>query len=197
VPYLDGEVDKIISEIHEKNSRNEESYMLNAKHYLKDFDKPQEDINYNKKYLLEDKAGINAVQSKIDKELAMLNEYINSGKYDAHVAQYRQEIIDAVRLRPKMMSNDSYEKMAREGVDKGKVARVVIVSSAWEVAKTEYGFPLYKFLRVDLAVTDVDGKCMSAYGQIRKTYEGGGVYGDEFFYYWGLQDEMNCSNINK
>lgn len=197
VPEWDEEVDKIIAEIHATNQRGEENYLLNAKNYLKDFDRPIEAVTYLTKYLLEDKTSINAVQAKIDKEKALLNEYINSGKYEAHVAQHKQEMIDAVRLGAERMNNDAYEKMAIAGVNKGKVARVSITTDSWYVAKNEFGFPLYKYIHVDLAITDVEGKCWLADGQIRKTYEGGGQYGDEFFFYWGIQQEMNCNNINK
>jgi hypothetical protein len=170
--------------------------LLNAKSFLKDFEEPIKSISYNKKYLLEDKTGIDAVQAKIDKEKAILDEYIKSGKYDAHVAKFKQQLIDKVRLGANKMSNPKYTSMATAGVDKGKVSRVVITSDIWIVQKNEFGFPLYKYLPVDIAVT-VDGKCWLAYGQIRKQYEGGGVYGGEYFNYWGLQDEMNCLNINK
>ena len=196
VPELDAKVDKIIASIHAKNSSGEEEYLLNAKSFLKDFEEPIKSITYNKKYLLEDKTGIDAVQAKIDKEKAILDEYIKSGKYDAHVAKYKQQIIDKVRLGANKMSNPKYTSMATAGVDKGKVNRVVITSDIWIVQKNEFGFPLYKYLPVDIAVT-VDGKCWLAYGQIRKQYEGGGVYGGEYFNYWGQQDEMNCLNINK
>ena len=127
----------------------------------------------------------------------MLEEYIKSGKFDANIAKYKKEIIDAVRLGKSAMTNAAYENMAKAGVDKGKVTRVVITSAVWSVAKTEYGFPLHKYLDVDIAVTDADGKCWLAFGQIRKQYEGGGVYGAEYFNFWGLQEEMNCANINK
>jgi hypothetical protein len=196
VPELDKEVDKIITNIHSKNSSGDEEYLLNAKSYLKDFEDPIKSITYNKKYLLEDKSGIDAVQAKIDKEKAMLDEYISSGKYDAHVAKFRQALIDAVKLSPKKMTNAKYEQMATAGVDKGKVTRVVITSDVWFVKKTDWGFPEYKYLPVDIAVS-FEGKCYLAYGQIRKTYEGGGVYGGEFFNYWGMQEEMNCANVNK
>ena len=196
VPELNSKVDKIIAEMHGKNSSGDEDYLLNAKSYLKDFEDPIKQITYNKKYLLEDKSGIDAAQAKIDKEKAILDEYINSGKYEAHVAKFRQALIDAVKLGPKKMTNAKYESMATAGVDKGKVVRVVITSDIWHVKKTDWGFPEYKYLDVDIAV-NVDGKCWLAYGQIRKTYEGGGVYGDEFFNYWGLQEEMNCNNVNK
>lgn len=196
VPELDAKVNKIIASIHAKNSSGDEEYLLNAKSFLKDFEEPIKSISYNKKYLLEDKTGIDAVQAKIDKEKAILDEYIKSGKYDAHVAKFKQQLIDKVRLGANKMSNPKYTSMATAGVDKGKVSRVVITSDIWIVQKNEFGFPLYKYLPVDIAVT-VDGKCWLAYGQIRKQYEGGGVYGGEYFNYWGLQDEMNCLNINK
>gem|GEM_PF-5305164 len=196
VPELNAKVDKIISEMHGKNSSGDEDYLLNAKSYQKDFEEPIKLITYNKKYLLEDKSGIDAVQAKIDKEKAILDEYISSGKYDAHVAKFRQALIDAVRLGAKKMTNANYEAMATKGVDKGKVLRVVITSDVWQVKKTDWGFPEYKYLSVDIAVNH-EGKCWLAYGQIRKTYEGGGVYGGEYFEYWGLQEEMNCNNVNK
>ncbi|MNJ85207.1 hypothetical protein D3C87_26740 [compost metagenome] len=196
VPQLDAQADAIIKKIHEINSRGEQSYLLNAKSYAKEFEEPLAQIAYNKKYLLEDKTGIDAVEAKIKKEKAVLDEYVSSGKFDAHVAKYRQEIIDAVRLAPKKMTNAKYEGMALAGVEKGKGTRAVVTSDIWLIKKNEYGFPLYKYLPVDIAVT-VDGKCWLAYGQIRKDYEGGGQYGGEFFNYWGLQDEMNCANTMK
>ncbi len=196
VPELSTKVDRIIASIHAKNSSGDEEYLLNAKSYLKDFEDPIKLITYNKKYLLEDKSGIDAVQAKIDKEKAMLDEYIKSGKYDAHVAKFRQALIDAVKLSPKKMTNANYEAMAKKGVDKGTVTRVVITSDVWMVKKTDWGFPEYKYLTVDIAV-NFEGKCWLAYGQIKKEYEGGGVYGGETFNYWGLQDEMNCDNVNK
>ena len=128
----------------------------------------------------------------------MLDEYISSGKLEANQAKYKQEIIDAVRLGKPAMTNTTYDAMAKTGAaEKGKVTRVVITSAVWTVAKTEYGFPLHKYLDVDLAITDATGKCWLAYGQIRKQYEGGGVYGAEYFNFWGLQDEMNCANTTK
>ncbi len=196
VPELNTTVDNIIKNIHAKNSSGDEDYLLNAKSYLKDFEEPIALIIYNKKYLLEDKTGIDAVQAKIDKEKAMLDEYVNSGKYDAHVAKFHQALIDAVKLGPKKMSNTKYESMATAGVDKGKVLKVVITTDVWIVKKNDWGFPLYKYLSVDMAVNH-EGKCWLSYGQIRKDYEGGGVYGGEYFNYWGLQDEMNCNNTNK
>lgn len=196
VPELDAKVNSIIKSIHEKNSSGEESYLLNAKSYLKDFEEPVAQIVYNKKYLLEDKSGIDAVQAKVDKEKAILDEYVKSGKYDAHVAKYRQQIIDAVRMGASKMSNPKYVSMAIAGVTKGKASRAIITSDIWIVKKNDWGLPLYKYLPVNLAVT-IDGKCWLAYGQIRKQYEGGGVYGGEYFDYWGAQDEMNCANINK
>ncbi len=196
VPELDAKVNSIIKSIHEKNSSGEESYLLNAKSYLKEFEEPIKEIAYNRNFLLEDKTGIDAVQAKIDKEKAILDEYVKSGKYDAHVAKYRQQIIDAVRMGTPKMTNPKYVSMATAGVTKGTVKRAIITSDIWIVKKNDFGFPLYKYLPVNIAVT-VDGKCWLAYGQIRKQYEGGGVYGGEYFDYWGLQDEMNCLNINK
>lgn len=196
VPELNAKVDNIIKSIHAKNSSGNEEYLLNAKSFLKDFEEPIALITYNKKYLLEDKTGIDAVQAKIDKEKAMLDEYVKSGKYDAHVAKFRQQLIDNVRLGSTKMTNAKYTSMATAGVDKGKVNRVVITSEIWKVKKDEWGFPLYKYLDVDIAVT-YEGKCWLAYGQIRRQYEGGGQYGGEYFNYWGLQDEMNCNNVNK
>lgn len=196
VPELNTKVDKIFNSMHAKNSSGDEEYLLNAKNYLKELEEPIATIVYNKKYLLEDKSGIDAVQSKIDKEKAILDEYVNSGKYDAHVAKFKQQIIDKVRMGTPKMTNPKYETMARAAVNKGKASRVVLPSDVWFVKKTEYGFPLYKYLDVNIAV-NFENKCWLAYGQIRKQYEGGGVYGAEYFEYWGLQDEMNCLNVNK
>ncbi len=90
----------------------------------------------------------------------MLDEYISSGKLEANQAKYKQEIIDAVRLGKPAMTIKTYDAMAKTGAaEKGKVTRVVITSAVWTVAKTEYGFPLHKYLDVDLATTDANGKC--------------------------------------
>jgi hypothetical protein len=196
VPELNAQVDAVIKRIHEKNSDGEESYLLNAKSYQKEFEQPLADILYNKQYLLENKTEINAVQAKLEKEKAVLYEYVSSGKCDAHRAKFHQKMVDAVRLAPKKMSNPKYEGMALAGVEKGKATRAVITSDIWLVKKNEWGLPLYKYLPVDIAVT-IDGKCWLAYGQIRKDYEGGGQYGGDYFNYWGSQEEMNCANTMK
>lgn len=198
IPGIKEDIDDIIKDMYAKNSRGEATYLLNASNYLKKFDKPTETITYNKKYLMEKTDEVDALQAQIDKEKAMLEEYISSGKFDAHVAKYRQEIIDAVRVGKSMMTNATYENMAKAGAAKdGTVKRVTITNATWLVKKNDYGIPLYKYLPVDIALTDKDGKCWLAYGQIRKAYEGGGVYGGEFFDYWNKQAEMNCANINK
>ena len=196
VPLLDSQVDNIISAIHSKNSSGDEDYLLNAKGYLTDFENLQPEIVYNRNYLLEDKSGINAVQSKMDKEKVLLEQYIASGKYAAHVEKFRQAMIDAVKLSPKKMSNSNYEAMAIKGVDKGLVLQIAITTDVWLIKKNEFGFPLYKYLSVDLGVK-FENTCWLAYGQIRKEYTGGGNYGDEYFNYWGLQEEMNCNALKK
>jgi hypothetical protein len=196
VPELDATVSSISKNLHSKNSTGEEDYLLNAKSYLKSFEEPSAAIIYNKKYLLENQAEIIKVEEKIKVEKDMLDAYIASGKYDAHVKKYKQAMVDAVKLSPKKMSNAKYEAMALKGVDRGIAVRAVIVSDVWIVKKNDFGFPLYKYLAVDLAVK-FEGKCWLAYGHIRKEYEGGGVYGAEYFNFWGLQDEMNCLNVNK
>lgn len=196
LPGLEEDIDHIIKSAHKINGRGEEAYLLNAKSYLKDFEKPLESIKYKKEFLLEDKTEINRIEAKLLKEKSMLDEYVNSGKCDAHRAKYEQEIIDAVRVGKKAMTNAKYEGMATKGVDKGTPVRAVVTSSTWYVKKNDFGYPLYKSLGVDIVVKK-EGKCYLAYGQIRKTYEGGGQYGGEFFNYWGIQEEMNCANINK
>ncbi|MFN0201657.1 MAG: hypothetical protein ACKVTZ_09060 [Bacteroidia bacterium] len=195
VPQVEAEVDKVIAEIHKINARGEENYLLNAKSYLKSFDRPMETAEYLAKYLLEEKAGIQAVQAKMEKEKSMLMEYISGGKYDAHAAKYKQEMIDAVHLGKEGMSNDTYTRMAIAGVKKGTVAKVVIISDRWYVMKNEFGFPLYKYLHLQLAITNYEGKCWLANGHIRKTYEGGGQYGEEHFVYYDIDEEMNCKNV--
>jgi hypothetical protein len=196
LPGLEKDVDNAIKRGHRLNSSGDEDYLLNAHSRLKDFEKPLESIKYKKKFLLEDKTEINRIEAKLMKEKAMLDEYVNSGKCDAHRAKHRQAIVDAVRVGKKGMSNAKYESMAKKGVEKGTPLRVVVTSSTWYVKKNDFGYPLYKTLGVDIVVKK-EGKCYLAYGQIKKTYEGGGKYGGEFFKYWAIQEEMNCANINK
>lgn len=189
-------VDKLIKNAHKLNSREEEDYLLNAKSHLKKMEELEKTINYKKEYLLKDKTKITQIETKLAKEKNMLSEYVSSGKCDAYRAKFEQELIDAVRLGNKAMSNSKYEAMAIKGVDSGVPTKAVITSSVWQIKKNDFGYPLYKYLDVDIAVKK-DGKCYLAYGQIRKSYEGAGVYGGEFFNYWGLQTEMNCNNTNK
>ncbi len=197
VPQIDAKVDGIIREMYEKNSSGEAYYLLNASFTQKAFEEQIEIMDYNRKFLLEDKSGIDAVRAKLDKEKAVIDEWINSGKHKAHKEKFAQAMLDAVRLAPSKNSNEKYIGMAKNGVNKGTASRVSITSDVWTVKKNEWGLPLYKYLPVDIAVKTEDGKCYLAYGQIRKEYEGGGVYGGEYFNYWGMQEEMNCANINK
>jgi hypothetical protein len=196
LPSLEAKIDKIIKDIHTINSRNEERYLLNAKSYQKEFENPLASIKYKKEFLLEDKTEINRIETKLNKEKAILDEYVTSGKCDVHRAKYEKEIVDAVRLGKKAMSNPKYEAMAKKGVKEGTPLRVVITSSTWYVKKNDFGYPLHKSIGIDIAVKK-DGVCYIAYGEIRRTYEGGGEYGGEYFNYWGLQEKMNCDNINK
>ena len=72
----------------------------------------------------------------------MLDEYVNSGKCDEHRAKYEQEIIDAVRVGKKGMTNAKYEGMATKGVDKGTPVKAVVTSSTWYVKKNDFGLKL-------------------------------------------------------
>ena len=110
--------------------------------------------------------------------------------------QYRVQHIVQDDIEYKQVTISKYDGMSLAGFENVKATRVVITSDVWSVKKNEYGLPLYKYLPVHIAVT-LDGKCWLAYGQIRKSYEGGGQYGGEFFNYWGLQEEMNCANTMK
>ena len=193
---LDKDVDRIIKNTHQTNSRGEDDYLLNAKSHLKNMEDISKTITYKKEYLLKDKTKINEIEAKLNAEKDLLSAYVESGKCDAYRAKYEQELIDAVRLGAKMMSNAKYEEMASKGVDDGTPVRVVITSSVWQVKKNDFGYPQYKYLDVDIALKK-DDKCFLSYGQIRRTYEGAGNYGGEFFNYWGTQSEMNCGNINK
>lgn len=143
LPALEAKIDKIIKESHSLNSSGEEFYLLNAKGISKDFDRPIESINYKKNFLLEDKTEINRIEAKLMKEKNMLDEYVTSGKYDAHRAKWEKAIIDAVRLGKLAMSNSKYEAMAKKGVDKGSPLRTVITSSTWYIKKNEFGLPVY------------------------------------------------------
>lgn len=193
---LEGKVDKVIKDTYKPNSSGDADYLLNAKSLLEKMESLYKTIQYKKAYLLKDKTEINRIEAKLVKEKDFLDEYVSSGKCDAHRAKFTQQLIDAVRIGGKGMSNANYEAMAKKGVDKGVPLRTVITSSVWSVKKNDFGYPQYKYLNVDIAIKK-DGKCYLAYGQIRKSYEGAGTYGGEFFNYWGSQEEMNCDNVNK
>jgi hypothetical protein len=193
---LERSIDKVIKNTHKLNNRGEEDYLLNAQSHLKKMEDLFSTVKYRKEYLLKDKTEINRIEAKLVKEKNMLDQYVSSGKCDAYRAKFKQELIDAVRIGSKGMSNSKYETMAKNGVTKGSPVRTVITSSIWDVKKNDFGYPQYKYLNVDIALKK-DNKCYLAYGQIRKSYEGSGSYGSEFFNYWGIQEEMNCDNINK
>ena len=183
--------------MYHESAGDEPFYKLNAKGCLSEFKSPTNMIAYRKEYLIENTEELDAIQAKIDKEVAMLEAYINSGEYEAHVEKYRQEIIDAVRLRKPMMQNEDYTAMVKDKIEEGTITRVVIASSEWWVEKDEVGYPKYKYLPVDIAITDADGRCWLAYGQIRRSYQGWNSYGSAYFNYWGKQEEMNCDNVNR
>lgn len=196
IPYFRKKVDAIVKNIHKLNASGNEDYLLNAKSYKRDCDEIFEEIKYYDNCLLEKKDEINSVKADLSKEADMLEEYVSSGKYDIYAAKFKQELIDAVRLRPAAMNNSKYLGMIKKGVEKGTVSKVNVVSSRWLVSRNDWGIPEYKYLSVDIAVT-YNGKCYLAYGQIVKTYTGGGTYGSEYFSDWGLQEEMNCGNVSK
>ncbi|WP_264787895.1 hypothetical protein [Aureispira anguillae] len=194
---LEGKVASIIKNMYKKNGERE-AYILSAPSYLKDFDKPLKSLAYYKKDLLEDHTAANALETQINKEKSMLEEYINSGKFAANRAEYEQGIIDAVRLGKKAMSNSTYEKLASDHSfdDGGKIIRVVITSSDWGIKKNSFDIPKYKYLSMSVAVKK-EGKCYEADGYLRRDYEGGSSYAKPRFVYTGINDEMNCNNVNK
>lgn len=196
IPYYNEKVDRIIKKAHKITDRNVEAYKLSAKTFVRNFEDALIEISYLDEFLLEDKVEINKVKAKIDKDKSMLDNYISSGEYDTYVAKFRQELIDAVRLRPNALNNDIYRTMAIKGVTKGTGKKANIASSRWLISRTDFGYPKYKYLPVDLAVS-FEGKCYLAYGQLVQDYQGGGVYGKVYFDYGSFQEEMNCNNANK
>ena len=196
VSYLDGKLDKLIKKIHAPNYYKKEDYLLNARGYSKKINELYEIIKYNKTNLMEDKTEINKVETKLLKEKELLDKYINSGKLDLYREQNNKELINSVRLGKKQQTNVKYEQMAMDGVKKGIPLRAVITTSTWRIKTTPNGYPIYKYLDVDIAIKEGE-KCWLSYGQIRKQYEGGGQYGNEYFYYWGKQGQMNCNNVTK
>lgn len=196
IPYFRKKVDAIVRNIHKPNASGDKDYLLNAKSYKRDCDEIFEEIKYYDNCLFEKKDEINSIKADLSNEVAMLDEYVSSGKYDAHVAKYKQELIDAVRLRPVAMNSSKYLSMIKKGVEKGTVSKANVVSDRWLISRNEWGIPKYKYLPIDIAVT-YNGKCYLAYGQIVKDYAGGGTYGADYFSDWGLQDEMNCGNVSK
>jgi len=196
IPYYNEKVDRIIKKIHTITDRNVEAYKLNAKSFVRDFEDALVEINYYDAFLLENKDEINSIKTKLHKEKSILDTYISSGEYDTYVAEFRQELIDAVRLRPSAMNNNAYVAMAKKGVTKGTALKVNIASDRWFVARTEFGYPKYKYLPVDLAVS-YNGKCYLSYGQMVQDYQGGGVYGKVYYANGSFQEEMNCDNANK
>lgn len=175
------------------------SYHFNAPQYLKNIEQLEQDVIYDKTYLIENTTDIDPVLSKLTKEKDVLKEYIDSGKYDEFVKKNRQAIVDAVRFSPKKMTNDSYEKLAAAAMrDEGQVLRTVVTSNEWFVKKNEYGIPSYKYVPVQVAVKRKDGTCHLRYSIIIKTYEGGGVYSSSVnAINEGYIGEMNCANVNK
>lgn len=198
VDDLEQDVNALIKNIHRLNSRQEETYLLNADNYLKKFEKPTKLLEEYKQNLLKDHTSANALTAKMDKEKSMLEEYINSGKLAAHQAKYAQEIIDSKRLR-KGMSDSKIESYAKDELPAkyGKILRVTIASPGWYVNKNAY-IPLNKNVQVEFATQKEDGKCYYVGAIIRRNYEGGGVYSDTWYMTGIWNDgEMNCKNVNK
>lgn len=197
VGALDKEVTGLIKNVHRLNNRQEKSYLLNADIYLKKFEKPMNLLNEYKNNLLKDHTSANALETKINKEKSMLEEYISSGKLAAHQAKYAQEIIDN-RLLKKGMSDSEIETFAKDELpsEHGKVLRVAISSKNWYVNKNAY-IPLNKNVNINYATKKEDGKCYYIGAVLRRDYEGGGQYGNWYLTEAGRVGEMNCDNIAK
>lgn len=194
---LEQRVNKTIKSIHEE-SGGRKRYILSADSYVKDLSKFLQTLAYYKSDLLKDKTAANALEANINKEKDMLQAYIDSGEFEKNKAKYEQEIIDAVRLNKKAMSNSTYERLALDHSfdDGGKIIRAVITSKDWRIAKNNLDIPKYKYLYMSLAVKSKN-KCYLAEGKVQKDYEGGGSYAKSRFVYLGIVDEMNCNNVNK
>lgn len=190
--------DVLIDALYKKQKwEGHHNYEIEADYYLRELNKVLKQIPTEDR--LEDASSAEALKAKVNKETALLQEYIDSGKLKAALQQRRKEQIDAVRLNPKGMSNSTYEKMAldRKFNDGTKVLRAVIVSSDWQVVKNGLDIPKHKSLWYSLAIKDEDGVCYKAVGELRKDYEGGGKYGAPKFLFSEKDREMNCDNVNK
>ncbi len=168
---------------------------MGVKSYLGQIKDQQKTLNYYGPAST-DSATVSSLRNRINNAIKQWQVYMNGGEYAANLVKRENVQADKVRLGRSAMSNRRYEAMAKSGVNKGAALRAVIIHNSWAVTKNDFGIPEYKSIGVDLAVKK-EGKCFKAYGQIRKPYEGGGTYGDEYFSYWSFQKKMNCANVNR
>jgi len=195
IKYIEGNLEKM-----EKMSGGKDAWKNIPKSLIKEIDASFTNYIEPIKVLLPSKnSKLDDLAAKLTKRKKFLEEYISSGKYDAYVAKIKQEIIDRVRLGNVGTRNAQFENLVRRAfANEGTVLRVVINSTAWTVSKNELtGRPLFMFHDASVAVKAANGKCYRRFARIKKSYLGGGNYGQPTVSRWDNKDEMNCNNVNK
>lgn len=200
VAEINSKVDETIRDMYLINSYKSEKYRVQGEYHLSELKGSLLALDIYDEHILTDVSTVQALQSKTNKEVTMLEEYIKGGGIEAARAEEHKADRDAVRLDKKGMSNSTYEKMAMNYSleDGDKVIRAVISSSTWDIEKSITGTPLRKNIYLSLGVKKKDGRCYLGYGTITREYEGGGNYGKATIECSvSRSKEMNCNNVFK
>lgn len=146
-----------------------------------------------------DGSWIDPVKKELNDRKDFLQNYIDSGAFDKYKKEEYQKLVDGRRMY-KPASNDAkliaIVKEKHTTAEYGAIKRIVLLDSDWSVKKNEWGLPIEKYLRVQVATTK-DGVCEIMEGRLFQQYEGGGQYGNTRLSHYGVGKEINCDNVNK
>ncbi|OJJ21072.1 hypothetical protein BKI52_10905 [marine bacterium AO1-C] len=167
---------------------------------LKTLAKGKKVVEIGKMLSLKPSSELKASENKLEAHRKMIQEYIDSGKYEAYKAKVKQKRIDEKRVNKVGMRNPQAEAIAKNALAKKfgvPVLRIAIGSVRWDVKKNNVGVPLYKYLYVEGAIKKKDGNCHVVVAWVRRSYEGGGRYGAMFAADLREDGQINCANIYK
>ena len=164
------------------------------------------ETDYSLNLSAEAKTALSNGKAKTKKIKGQSEEYISSGKYQAHLDKLHAEKIAKVFLPKPVTRNSSLESGAKaylktseyaEYADEAAVSTTVkasVQTTAPKVVKNEYDIPKYKYHHVCVSYKGKDGKCYLVHVYANYTYEGGGVY--QKTPHWGADrpEEMACGN---
>lgn len=183
-----------------KGAYEKKKWEWRPKDALKTLAKGKEVVSLGHRLSVKPSSELKTLENKLETRRKFLQDYIDSGRYAAYKAKVKQKRIDEKRVTKVGMRNPQAETIAKNALTKKfgvPVLRIAIGSSRWGVKKNNVGVPLYKYLYIEGAIKKKDGTCHVVVVWVRRTYEGGGRYGNMFATSLREDGQINCANIYK